>query len=155
MYVLCYMRICLLYIILRVKIIWRSNGFLKQFQKPIFPYFLNFKKLENEHVDFRITMSMTPPLLNMLDNELLQERYIKYLLNHIELAKKEIVRNADNPALKNLAQYYVDRYSNDLHMFRDVYECNLINAFKYFSRYYCVLEIYLWCNTRIFPYSIC
>ena len=97
------------------------------------PLLSNFKKLENEHVDFRITMSMTPPLLNMLDNELLQERYIKYLLNHIELAKKEIVRNADNPALKNLAQYYVDRYSNDLHMFRDVYECNLINAFKYFQ----------------------
>ena len=54
------------------------------------PLLSNFKKLENEHVDFRITMSMTPPLLNMLDNELLQERYIKYLLNHIELAKKRL-----------------------------------------------------------------
>src|SRR5574344_604514 len=64
------------------------------------PLLLNFEKLVNENVDFRITMSMTPPLLNMLDNKLLQERYIKYLKNHIELAEKEIVRNEGNEALK-------------------------------------------------------
>jgi len=79
------------------------------------PLLLNFDKLVKEHVDFRITMSMTPPLLNMLDNKLLQDRYIKYLQSHIELAQKEIVRNADNEQLKNLAKYYVDRYSNDLY----------------------------------------
>ena len=49
------------------------------------PLLLNFKKLVDEKVDFRITMSLTPPLLNMLDNELLQKRYIKYLKSHIEL----------------------------------------------------------------------
>ena len=52
------------------------------------PLLLNFKKLEEEHVDFRITMSMTPPLLSMLDNKLLQKRYIKYLETHIELCEK-------------------------------------------------------------------
>lgn len=52
------------------------------------PLLLNFDKLVKEHVDFRITMSMTPPLLNMLDNKLLQDRYIKYLQSHIELAQK-------------------------------------------------------------------
>ena len=30
------------------------------------PLLLTFQKLVDEHVDFRITMSMTPPLLNML-----------------------------------------------------------------------------------------
>ncbi len=97
------------------------------------PLLLNFGKLENEHVDFRITMSMTPPLLNMLDNTLLQERYIKYLQSHIELAKKEVIRNQDNESLKNLAQYYVDRYSNDLHVFKDIYKCNIISGFKHFQ----------------------
>lgn len=97
------------------------------------PLLLNFEKLVNEGVDFRITMSMTPPLLNMLDNKLLQERYIKYLNSHIELAKKEIIRNQDNYSLKNLAQYYVDRYSNDLHVFKDIYNCNIITGFKHFQ----------------------
>ena len=37
------------------------------------PLLRNFKKLVDEKVDFRITMSMTPPLLWMLDNKLLQK----------------------------------------------------------------------------------
>ena len=44
---------------------------------------------------------MTPPLLNMLDNELLQERYIKYLEKHIELAEKEVERTTYDQKLNN------------------------------------------------------
>ena len=97
------------------------------------PLLLNFKKLEEEKVNFRITMSLTPPLLNMLDNKLLQERYVKYLKTHIELSEKELVRNKDNETVKNLAQYYLDRYTNDLHIFKDVYNCNIIQGFKHFQ----------------------
>ncbi len=97
------------------------------------PLLLNFEKLVNEHVDFRITMSMTPPLLNMLDNKLLQERYIKYLQKHIELSEKEIKRNEDNKTVQNLSKYYFDRYSHDLHVFKDIYKCNIIQGFKHFQ----------------------
>lgn len=94
------------------------------------PLILNFQKLIEEKVNFRITMTMTPPLLNMLDNELLQERYIEYLNKHIELAEKEIERTTYDERVNRLSKYYFDRYSNDLHIFRDVYNCNLIQAFK-------------------------
>jgi len=97
------------------------------------PLLLNFQKLVEEKVDFRITMSMTPPLLNMLDNKLLQERYIKYLKKHIELAKKEIKRTVYDDRINELSKYYFERYSNDLHIFKDVYNCNLINGFKHFQ----------------------
>ena len=97
------------------------------------PLLLNFKKLEEENVNFRITMTMTPPLLSMLDNKLLQKRYIKYLKKHIELCKKEVVRTANDKNLNKLSYYYLDRYSNDLYVFKDLYDCNLIEAFKYFQ----------------------
>ena len=97
------------------------------------PLLLNFKKLEEEKVDFRLTMSLTPPLLSMLDNKLLQERYIKYLEKHIELSKKEIARTKYDDRLNKLAYYYFDRYSNDLHVFKDIYNCNLIEGFKHFQ----------------------
>ena len=97
------------------------------------PLLLNFKKLEEENVDFRITMSLTPPLLSMLDNKLLQKRYIKYLKKHIELCKKEVVRTAYDPRLNELSQYYLERYSNDLYVFQEVYNCNLIEGFKHFQ----------------------
>ena len=97
------------------------------------PLLLNFKKLEEEKVDFRITMSLTPPLLNMLDNQLLQNRYINYLKKHIELCTKEVERTTFDSRLNELSKYYLDRYSNDLHVFKEVYNCNLINAFKHFQ----------------------
>ena len=97
------------------------------------PLLINFQKLVEEKVDFRITMSMTPPLLWMLDNKLLQQKYINYLLDHIELAKKEVERTTYDSRLNELSKYYLDRYSNDLHIFKDVYNCNIINGFKHFQ----------------------
>ena len=97
------------------------------------PLLLNFQKLEEEKVDFRLTMSITPPLLSMLDNKLLQKRYIKYLKKHIELCEKEVVRTASNDKVNSLSKYYLERYTNDLHIFKDIYNCNLINAFKHFQ----------------------
>ncbi len=97
------------------------------------PLLLNFQKLVEEKIDFRITMSMTPPLLSMLDNKLLQKKYIKYLKSHIELCQKEVKRTIFDERLNRLSKYYLDRYSNDLHVFKDIYNCNLINAFKHFQ----------------------
>lgn len=118
------------------------------------PLLTYFQKLVDENVDFRITMSMTPPLLNMLDNKLLQRRYIKYLKKHIELAKKEVKRTTYDKHLNSLSNYYVEKYSNDLHLFKDVYNCNLISAFKHFQDIG-VLEI-ITCrsNTWLLPYFI-
>lgn len=119
------------------------------------PLLLNFQKLVEEKVDFRITMSMTPPLLTMLDNKLLQRKYIKYLKSLIELSKKEIKRTSKDEKLNNLAKYYFDRYSNDLHVFKDIYNCNLIQGFKHFQDIG-VLEI-ITCGAthRLLPYFIC
>ena len=97
------------------------------------PLLQRFQKLVDDKVDFRFTMSLTPPLLNMLDNKLLQDRYIEYLEQHIELSRKEIERTKDAPRTNKLAHYYFDRYSNDLKFFKDEYNCNLINAFKKFN----------------------
>jgi len=97
------------------------------------PLLLNFRKLEEDKVDFRITMTLTPPLLNMLDSELLQERYLKYLSKRIELCEKEVKRTKYDSKLNSLSQYYLDRYKNDLYTFKDVYDCNLITGFKHFQ----------------------
>ena len=54
------------------------------------PLLQNFQKLVDEGVKFRVTMTMTPPLLSMLDSKLLKKKYINYLKEHIELSEKEI-----------------------------------------------------------------
>ena len=60
------------------------------------PLLKTFQKLVTEKINFKITMSLTPPLLNMLDNELLKQRYIDYLNKHIELSKNEVEKNSNN-----------------------------------------------------------
>ena len=97
------------------------------------PLLHNFQKLVDEGVNFRITMYMTPPLLSMLDNKLLQKKYIHYLEQLIELSEKEIKRTEGNERVNRLSHYYYDRYTSDLHFFKDECNCNLIEKFKYFQ----------------------
>lgn len=97
---------------------------------PLLKY---FKMLVDEKVNFRITMSMTPPLLSMLDSKLLQQKYIKYLENLIELSEKEIKRTTFNQKMNNLSHYYFERYSEDLRLYRDVFKCDIISQFKHFQ----------------------
>lgn len=97
------------------------------------PLLQNFQKLVDEKVNFRITMSMTPPLLSMLDSKLLQKKYIKYLEKLIELSEKEIKRTTYDQRINDLSHYYFNKYSEDLRLFKDVFNCNLIEQFKHFQ----------------------
>ena len=63
----------------------------------------------------------------------MQKRYIKYLKKHIELAKKETKRTTYDDRINKLSYYYLDRYLNDLHVFHDIYNDNIIQGFKYFQ----------------------
>lgn len=116
-----------------------SNDYLEEswlyeaISETYIPLLKNFKKLVDEGVNFRITMSMTPPLLSMLDNKLLQQKYINYLENLIELSEKEIKRTTFNEKMNNLSKYYYERYSEDLRLFRDEFKCDLISQFKHFQ----------------------
>ena len=69
----------------------------------------------------------------MLDNKMLQKRYIKYLKSILNFQKRNLKELKMTKDLNSLSKYYFDRYSNDLHFFKDVYKCNLINAFKHFQ----------------------
>ena len=116
-----------------------SNDYLEEswlyeaISETYIPLLKNFKRLVDEKVKFRITMSMTPPLLSMLDNKLLQQKYINYLENLIELSEKEIKRTTFNEKMNNLSKYYYERYSEDLRLFRDEFKCDLISQFKHFQ----------------------
>jgi hypothetical protein len=49
------------------------------------------ERLAGEKIPFRITMSLTPPLCNMLSDDLLISRYRAKLEKLLELAEKEVV----------------------------------------------------------------
>lgn len=95
------------------------------------PLLLVFEGLWRDGVDFKITMSMTPPLVSMLRDSLLQERYDQYLTRLEQLATLEVDRNAHNGHMKYLAEHYATEFQR----VRDVWERHdhdLVSAFKGF-----------------------
>ncbi|MCR4434795.1 MAG: DUF1957 domain-containing protein [Clostridiales bacterium] len=94
------------------------------------PLLSTFEALLNEGVDYRITMSITPPLLSMLTDPVLQGKYIRYLEKLILLAEREIGRTSGQPDFQCLAKMYRDKYRSDLFVFKDKYSCNITTAFK-------------------------
>ena len=92
-----------------------------------------FQGLVDDGIDFRITMSLTPPLVSMLADELLQSRYLRQIEELIELCEKEVKRTAMDPHFRYLASYYLDRFKKTRSVFKDQYHGNLITAFKKFQ----------------------
>ncbi|MBN2057068.1 DUF1957 domain-containing protein [bacterium] len=92
-----------------------------------------FEGLERDHVPFRITMTLTPSLLCMLQDGLLQERYSRHVRKLIELTERELERTAGDPALHRLAGMYNQRFELCRHTFEERYGRDLTTAFKGFQ----------------------
>ncbi len=89
-----------------------------------------FENLAADGIKFRITMSLSPPLLAMLGDELLQQRYLKKLESLIELAAKEVERTKWLPEFHEVALMYHEHFQFCRYFFAEKYRCNLINAFR-------------------------
>src|SRR5438067_9168278 len=69
-----------------------------------------FDRAESEGIPFRVTMTMTPPLVTMLRDELLVKRYARRLDKLCDLADKEVQRTKRDPTFHGLANYYREHF---------------------------------------------
>lgn len=96
------------------------------------PLIKAFRSLARDGVDFRLTMSLTPTLLSMMTDPLLQSRYVKHMDRLIELSKKEIDRTAGDWRFRRLAEMYHDLFCEARDIFVRQYGCDLTKAFREF-----------------------
>jgi len=89
-----------------------------------------FEDLLNDKTDFRITLSLTPSLLEMLSDKLLMTRFQEYLDSRIELAERELSRTRSEPGLGRLAEMYHKGFLTTKSLFEDTYQKDLISAFR-------------------------
>lgn len=73
------------------------------------PLLLRFRRLRADGVRFRLTMSLSPPLLAMLRDDLLKVRCIEHLMALEALAEAETHRRED-PHVRYLAGTYLERF---------------------------------------------
>lgn len=79
-----------------------------------------WRALERDNVPFCFTTSMTPPLCNMLRDDLLMSRYRTHLQQLGDLCDKELARTQNDAALHTLARFYADRITRFAKLFADL-----------------------------------
>lgn len=89
-----------------------------------------FEGLESDGVDFRVTMSLTPTLVAMMRDELLQDRYITHIGKLIELSSREIERLRWEPGPQRLALDYHWRFTDARDIFLNRYGKDLTSGFR-------------------------
>jgi 1,4-alpha-glucan branching enzyme len=88
-----------------------------------------FEKLVEEGIDFRVTMSITPSLANMMSDGLLQGRCMSYLNRLCEFSEKEVWRTRWLPEFHETAKMYMSKL-NICRKLYEKYHCNVLDGFK-------------------------
>ena len=94
------------------------------------PLLQMMQRLVNDGVPFKLTMSLTPTLCAMLQDELLRERYVRHLDLLIDLALRERKRNRNQPELAELSEFYFELFSASRRFFVDEWKGDLLAAFR-------------------------
>ncbi len=113
------------------------------------PLLMKMKKMADEDIDFRLTVSISPPLLEMLSDEYLMQQYLKYLDRLMELSEKEMHRLKNDRDFRHLSGFYYERFSMVRSFFMEFLSGDVLNGYRYF-RDAGKLEIITSCATHGF-----
>ena len=105
-----------------------ENWLYEAITETYIPLLLVLDDLVRDGVDFRLTLSLSPPLASMLLDPLLQSRYGKRIRRSIEMAEKEIERTIGQPEFHCLARMYHQLFLRIHDAFFNRYGGNLVQA---------------------------
>ena len=89
-----------------------------------------FEGLLNDNVEFKITLSLSPTLVEMFNDPLLRERCLRYINNLIELSEKEMQRTNGDLSFEPLARMYNNRFRRIRFLYEEYYKKDLTSAFR-------------------------
>ncbi|TAL26930.1 MAG: DUF1957 domain-containing protein [Nitrospirae bacterium] len=89
-----------------------------------------FDGLLNDNVEFNITLSLSPTLVEMFNDPLLRDRCLRYMNNLIELSEKEIVRTRGDRSFEKPARMYNERFRRIKFLYEECYKKDLTSVFR-------------------------
>src|ERR1041385_9401672 len=90
-----------------------EEWFFEAITESYIPLLRMMQRLVDDSVPFKLTMSFTPTLCAMLEDQLLRERYVRHLDALIDLTAREQGRNRKNPSLPELADFHFALFSGN------------------------------------------
>jgi 1,4-alpha-glucan branching enzyme len=109
-----------------------ERWFFEAMTETYIPVIKFVNSLIDENVRSRFTISISPSLLAMMEDPLLQERYNDHLLKMIDLSGKELKRTMNDPHFHYLAGMYRTMFLEAHDIFSRKYKGRLASAFKEF-----------------------
>ena len=106
-----------------------ENWLFEAITESYLPQLRMAHKLASESIPINLTFSFSPTLIAMLQDDLLKERYRRYLHNHIELGEKELERTKGSVYQHKVAQRYVANYRDCLQEFDALYGGDILKGF--------------------------
>jgi 1,4-alpha-glucan branching enzyme len=94
------------------------------------PLLLVLEKLTAEGVPYRLTISLSPSLVAMLRDPLLQDRYVRHIERLIELAHKEVERTHGDLNVNRLAWMYLNNFTSARNYFLERCRKDLTQGFR-------------------------
>lgn len=88
-----------------------EDWFFEALTETYLPLLDVYEGLANHGIHFRMTMSLTPPLLSMMTDPLLQQRYLRYLDERIEALEHERRRTEHDAYFHPVVLFYSDLYT--------------------------------------------
>lgn len=107
-----------------------ENWLFEAITETYIPLLQAFERLHGSGIPFRLTLSLSPTLISMLQDELLQQRYLAHLQKQIDLARRETRRKHADPRTQAMAEHYLALFQETEHLYRKTYQTDLIKAFK-------------------------
>ncbi|MBI4684504.1 MAG: DUF1957 domain-containing protein [Nitrospirae bacterium] len=107
-----------------------ENWLYESITESYIPLLDIFDHLLNKKIEFKITLSLSPTLVEMFNDPLLRERYLRYINNLISLSEKEMHRTKGDPSFEKLAKIYNSRFRKIKHLYEESYKKDLTSAFR-------------------------
>ena len=89
-----------------------------------------FSRLTDDRIDFRVTLSLSPTLLEMFQDDLLMERYRRHLERLLELCGRELSRTKGDIHFGPVVRMYRKKFLRVRHLFDEIYKGNLVTVLR-------------------------
>lgn len=109
------------------------SNFFDSISDSYLPLLRMFESLEQDNIDFKISLVISPSTCTLLDDPVVQKQYIEWLDKKIELGKKEIQRCKDNIQLLNNVKLIFEKAQEDKIQFLK-YNQQLLKKFKEYQK---------------------
>ncbi|MDH7478440.1 MAG: DUF1957 domain-containing protein [Syntrophomonadaceae bacterium] len=107
-----------------------ENWLFEAITETYVPLIMILERLQEDGVDYRLCLSLSPTLLSMFADGFLQDRYHRYLSKALELADKEKIRTWGHPHFHQLARFYRAKLHEIQDLYFRRYRGSLISAFR-------------------------